>query len=210
MNPRTRFLAGRDVGVGLVELLIGMVLAGFIAIAVFSILSTTFRSRSTAEALNGRAARAILMKEALEHTLTNAGYTAYTTIAGVPVPCAIAGSAVLPPPPVSSAVPSLTVQWTAANGGVCSVCSGTFSLQGNVAAWTVSGGSACGQGSAGQSQAVIPVGTGWTLSVATGTSCLGPAFGTTAPAVIATNSNSQAPGTAPVEVSACLFNLQGQ
>jgi hypothetical protein len=210
MNLRPRCIIGEETGVGLIELLIGMVLAGFIAIAVFSILSSTFRSRSAAEALNGRAVRAILMKEALEHTVTNAGYTAYTMSAGVPAPCAIAGSAVLPPLPVSSAVSALTVQWTAANGGACSACSGTFSLQGNVAAWTVSGGPSCGQGSAGQSQAVIPVGTGWTLSVATGTNCLGPAFGTTAPAVIATNSNSQAPGTAPVEVSACLFNLQGQ
>lgn len=199
-----------EAGVSLIELLIGMVLAGIIAGAAFSVLSSTYRSRSSAEALNGRTARAIVMKEALEHTVTNAGYTAYTTLAGIPVACNIVGPVISPSSTVGSTVSSLTVNWTAASNGVCNSCSGTFALQGNIASWTVSGGPVCGQGSNGQSLAVIPVGTGWTLSVATGTSCLGPAFGTTAPAVIATNSNSQAPGTASVGVSACLFNLQGQ
>lgn len=206
-----------EAGLSLVELLIGMVLIGLVAAAVFSILDSTFRSRSLAEALDGRVARAILMKEALEHTVTNAGYIAYTTgptsslvSVGLPVACLLTGPVISPALPIVGPISSISVNWTVGSNGTCNPCSGIFTLSGNIASWTVSGGPVCGQGIANESTAVIPVGTGWTLSAVSGTSCLGPAFGTTAPAVVATNSDSQSPGSAPVEVSACLFNLQGQ
>lgn len=202
---------GRDQdGLTLVELLISMLIAGIIGIAVLSILYTMYNGRAVSEKLTGRSDRTILMKEALEHTVTNAGYAAYTSSSSTTTPCPIANPVIVPALPIAPSVSSLTVSWTADNGGVCNSCSGTFSISGNTATWNVTGGNSCGQSNTSQT-ATFPVGTGWTLSAASYTSCLGPAFNnTTAPAVIATNMSSQDSGTNPVEVSACLFNLQGQ
>ncbi|MBU2834104.1 MAG: prepilin-type N-terminal cleavage/methylation domain-containing protein [Acidithiobacillus ferriphilus] len=203
-------IAQDQAGLTLVELLISMVIAGIIGIAVLSILYTMYNGRTVSEKLTGRSSRTILMKEALEHTVTDAGYTAYTSSSSTATPCTIANPVILPALPVAPSVSSLTVSWTVDSGGVCNTCSGTFSISGNTATWNVTGGNSCGQSNTSQT-ATFPVGTGWTLSAASYTSCLGPAFNnTTAPAVIATNMSSQYSGTNPVEVSACLFNLQGQ
>ncbi len=199
-------------GLTLVELLIAIVVAAIVGLAVFSILYTMYHSRAISEKLTGRADRALLMKEALEHTVTNAGYTAYTTSNGTTTACVPNVPAIYPAVPTSATLSNLsttTVGWTVDSGGSCTSCQGTFTVSGNVAAWTISGGSVCGQ-SNNSNMAVFPVGTGWELSIEPDTSCLGPAFNTTAPAVVATNISSQDSGTKPVEVSACLFNLQGQ
>jgi prepilin-type N-terminal cleavage/methylation domain-containing protein len=194
-------------GLTLVELLISMVIAVIIGLAVFSTLYTMYNSRALSEKLTGRSDRAILMKEALEHTVTNAGYTAYTSSPFSS--CPLNKNPNQQALPITATASSVTVYWTVNNGGACDTCSGTFSISGNIAAWSVSGVNSCGQSSTNQ-QAVFPVGTGWTISTVSSTNCLGPAFNnTTAPAVIATNISSQDSGTNPVEVSACLFNLQG-
>ena len=201
-------------GLSLIELLISIVVTGIIGLAIFSILYTTYNGRMISEKLTGRAGRAILMKEALDHTVTNAGYTAYTTSSTITTPCTITAPALSPALPVLPAVApqisSMAVSWTVDNGGTCTPCMGTFSISGNVATWSTTGGAICGQGNNSQAVATFPVGTGWTISAEPQTSCLGPAFNTTAPAIIATNISSQDSGTNPVEVSACLFNLQGQ
>ncbi len=208
-----RFIYSDQSGLSLVELMISIVVAGIIGIAVFSILYTTYNGREVSEKLTGRASRAILMKEALEHTLTNAGYVAYTPSA-ISVSCPIAASVISPAIPILPAVAlpvsSMVANWSVDNGGTCTTCTGTFTISGNVATWSTTGGAACGQGTNAQAAATFPVGTGWTISAEPKTSCLGPAFNTTAPAIIATNISSQDSGTNPVEVSACLFNLQGQ
>jgi prepilin-type N-terminal cleavage/methylation domain-containing protein len=201
-------------GLSLVELLISIVIAGIIGLALFSILYATYNGRMVSEKLTGRAGRVILMKEALEHTVTNAGYTAYTSSSSTTTPCAITAPEISPALPVLPIVApqtsSMAVGWTVDNGGTCNSCTGTFSISGNVATWSVAGGTICGQGNNSQAAATFPVGTGWTISAEPKTSCLGPAFNTTAPAIIATNISSQDSGTNPVEVSACMFNLQGQ
>lgn len=214
MNNRYSLDRGiKQSGLTLVELLIAIVVAVIVGLAVFSILYTTYHSRAISEKLTGRADRTLLMKEALEHTVTNAGYTAYTSSAGTTTACAPNVSAIYPAVPTSATLSNLsttTVGWSVDSGGSCTrSCQGTFTVSGNVAAWTVSGGSVCGQ-SNNSNTAIFPVGTGWELSIEPDTSCLGPAFNTTAPAVVATNISSQDSGTKPVEVSACLFNLQGQ
>ncbi|WP_163057445.1 PulJ/GspJ family protein [Acidithiobacillus ferrooxidans] len=215
-NCHKREIREDQCGFTLVELLISIVVAVIVGLAIFSILYSTYNSRAISEKLTGRADRAILMKDALEHTVTNAGYVAYTTSAGTTTPCSSTISAISPAVPTSSAmasqISSMTVGWTVGTGGTCTTCTGTFAISGNVATWTVSGGSVCGQSNSNSTSgiATFPVGTGWTLSIEPATSCLGPAFNTTAPAVIATNISSQDSGTSPVEISACLFNLQGQ
>ncbi len=199
----------REQGLTLIELLISIVVAGILGVALFYLLQSTIRSRFTSEQLTGRIARSMLMKEALEHTLTNAGYIAnMASTLSTTSTCLLAAPAVTPALPIAAGTSAITVAWVVASSGGCIPCSGTFALSGNVASWTTTGGTACGQGNSGQNTAAFPVGTGWTLSAATSTSCLDPAFGTTAPAVIATYTPNN--GTAPVEVSACLLNQQGQ
>jgi Tfp pilus assembly protein PilE len=203
-------------GLSLIELLISIVITGIIGLAIFSVLYTTYNGRMVSEKLTGRSSRAILMKEALEHTVTNAGYVAYTTTtsSSTTTPCITTAPVIYPALPVLPAVApqvsSMVVSWTVVdNGGACTPCTGTFSVSGNVATWSTTGGAVCGQGNNSQAAATFPVGTGWTISAKPSTRCLRPAFNTTAPAIIATNISSQDSGTNPVEVSVCLFNLQG-
>jgi Tfp pilus assembly protein PilW len=159
MMPRIhRPMHSGEHGLTLIELLVAIVISVMVGLAVFSILYSTYKGRESSAQLTGRIDRADLMKEALEHTVTLAGYTGYLQTSNTPCTIGATPTPLSLPLSTPQSVSTLTVKWRGGSNN-CQVCTGTFTLTGNIATWAVTGVS-CGS----QNTAIFPVGTGWTLS----------------------------------------------
>ncbi len=126
----------------------------------------------------------------------------------------------LPSIPISVTSSTVSFEWISNNGGGQELCKGTLQISGNVMRYIIStqnlssGSSTCTPNGQPSAEADYLIGYGWSFQPAlrTGTSCLGPAFGTqAADALVAVKApmagTSATSSTASTQVSVCLPNL---